>query len=502
MPKNHPDLHFRELHRLSLADYAGYPELYREYLASGLRLTGMTIGLVVRIQRETCTILAAQPDSAAVAVGETQPLGETWCAAVVAQQRPVAVADAGRDALLPGHAACSQHSPKAYLAAPIWVNNEIYGTLSFFACTPQKEGFSRNDRELIELMARGLSVFIERDQLEQQRLESLHRMQQSIDLFESAFRFAAIGMALVSPEGRWLRVNDAVCQILGYTADELLAIDFQTITHPDDLEADLAYLQEMLAGHRDVYRMEKRYHHRSGRLVWVLLSVSLVRDPAGTPLYFLSQLQDVTEQKRATEVLHKQQRELTASNARLQRLATVDELTEVYNRRAFFDKFNAELERSARAGLFLSVLIIDVDHFKQYNDSFGHPEGDQALRRVAAELERCGRVNDVCARYGGEEFAVVLPDTDEKACLRVAERMRAAVEQISDLRRPLTVSIGCATTVSRHGQQRVVTTEAMLSRADKSLYEAKEGGRNRVVQSPSLVQDPVEAKLTDAAAPT
>jgi diguanylate cyclase (GGDEF)-like protein len=97
-------------------------------------------------------------------------------------------------------------------------------------------------------------------------------------------------------------------------------------------------------------------------------------------------------------------------------------------------------------------------------------------------------VNDVCARYGGEEFAVILPDTDQEGCRMVAERVRAAIEQISDLRRPLTVSIGCATTVSRRGQQRVVTAEAMLSRADKFLYEAKNGGRNRVVQGTSLVQ--------------
>ncbi len=437
MPKSHLDIRFRELHRLSLTDYAGYAELYRDYLATGLRLTGMTIGLVSRVQRETYTILAVQPDSIAFAVGDSGPLGEAYCAAVVEQQQSVAIADTGQDALLAHQPAYLQHRLKAYLAAPIWVNDELHGTLDFFAPAPQKEGFSREDRELIELMARGLGVFIERDLLEQQRLESVRRMQENIDLFESAFRFAAIGMALVSPEGRWLRVNDAVCAILGYSVEELLAIDFQTITHPEDLEADLAYLHETLAGRRDVYRMEKRYYHRNGHLVWALLSVSLVRDPLGQPLYFLSQLQDITEQRRATEELQKQRRELTASNARLQRLATVDELTEVYNRRAFFDKFNAELERSARAGSFLSVLIIDVDHFKQYNDSFGHPEGDRALKRVAVQLRSCGRVNDICARYGGEEFAIMLPDTDEEGSGMVAERVRAAVEQISDLRRPL-----------------------------------------------------------------
>ncbi len=127
----------------------------------------------------------------------------------------------------------------------------------------------------------------------------------SDSLFQSAFEFAAIGMALVSPEGKWLRVNRSVCNITGYNETEMLARTFQDITHPDDLESDLENVRRMLAGEIDTYQMEKRYFHRSGSIVWVLLSVSLVRTKSGEPLFFISQIQDITRQKTGEEELAK-----------------------------------------------------------------------------------------------------------------------------------------------------------------------------------------------------
>jgi diguanylate cyclase (GGDEF)-like protein/PAS domain S-box-containing protein len=121
--------------------------------------------------------------------------------------------------------------------------------------------------------------------------------------FAGAFNSAALGMALVSLEGRWLDVNDALCGILGYTRAELLDIDFQTLTHPDDLHADLALVGDLLAGRRDHYHMEKRYVGKGGNLVWGRLSVSLVRAPHGEPLHFVSQIQDVSAQRLSGQQL-------------------------------------------------------------------------------------------------------------------------------------------------------------------------------------------------------
>jgi diguanylate cyclase (GGDEF)-like protein/PAS domain S-box-containing protein len=110
-------------------------------------------------------------------------------------------------------------------------------------------------------------------------------------------------MALVAPDGRWLQVNQSLCKLVGYTEQELLATTFQAITHPDDLETDLMYVRQMLAGAIQTYQMEKRYFHKSGNVIWGLLSVSLVRNGNGQPLYFISQIQDITERKRAEQAL-------------------------------------------------------------------------------------------------------------------------------------------------------------------------------------------------------
>lgn len=127
---------------------------------------------------------------------------------------------------------------------------------------------------------------------------------EDVMLFENAFKFATIGMALVSPEGKWLKVNQAVCNLLGYTAEELLNINFQYVTHPDDLEADLFYVQELLQGSRQSYQLEKRYFDKNGKLVWTLLSVSLIRKENAEPRFFISQIQDITELKVTQQNLH------------------------------------------------------------------------------------------------------------------------------------------------------------------------------------------------------
>jgi PAS domain S-box-containing protein len=136
-----------------------------------------------------------------------------------------------------------------------------------------------------------------------ERLQAEEAARLANDRFSGAFRSAAQGMALVSLEGRWMEVNPALCQMLGYDEPSLLASDFQSITHHEDLDADLGLLGETLAGKRDSYQMEKRYFHQNGELVYVLLSVSLVRDKTGQPLHFVSQIQDVTDRRRALDAL-------------------------------------------------------------------------------------------------------------------------------------------------------------------------------------------------------
>ena len=136
-----------------------------------------------------------------------------------------------------------------------------------------------------------------------ERLKAEASLKISEATFRGSFEHAAIGMAVLNAEGKWLQVNNRVCEIVGYTEDELKDRTFQDITHPDDINLDLKYLQELIQGSRDYYHMDKRYYHKDGHIVYINLAVSLVRDPKGEPLYFVSQITDISKQKIAEEKL-------------------------------------------------------------------------------------------------------------------------------------------------------------------------------------------------------
>ena len=178
-------------------------------------------------------------------------------------------------------------------------------------------------------------------------------------------------------------------------------------------------------------------------------------------------------------------RELERVNGQLRRLAVQDELTGVPNRRYFNWLLGREWGRAARDGRPLGLILADVDHFKAFNDRYGHPAGDACLARVAAALTRqVHRSADAVCRYGGEEFAVVLPNTDAGGAATVAEGMRAAVadlglEHAGSPHRRVTASLGVAVTVPRPG----TSSEDLVRAADEALYRAKAAGRNRVVMA-------------------
>ncbi len=190
------------------------------------------------------------------------------------------------------------------------------------------------------------------------------------------------------------------------------------------------------------------------------------------------------EQQAALEALARQvvaQLELRRKVSELQRFSMRDALTGVFNRGYFDDMLPVELERSKRYGHPLSLLLIDADHFKQFNDRFGHQEGDRILTLLSATLTRTVRAADLVCRYGGEEFAVILPHTERGVATRLAERIRGAVEAAGHdvtprLPRPLTVTLGVATFPAES-----TDAEGLIAVADRRLYAGKAAGRNRVV---------------------
>lgn len=484
-----------------------------------------------------------------------------------------------------------------------------------------------------------------------------HDLRRSERRFASALEHAPIGMAMVSPEGRFVLVNQALCNIVGYKKEELEQLTFQDITHKDDLEADLAYVNELLTSDRNSYQMQKRYIHRDRRTVWTRLSVSLVRDESGRPLHFIAQIEDITQSRRADlelregkerleyglKQLQTQNREISAlgelsgllqaclrmeeiytpvrrfcrnlfqgcagalylmqpsrnhmecmihwdadtdpellfapqecwalrrgqlhaqcneddqrcahipaSNPRdslcipmmaqseilgmlnlqprpaldaylaeeqlerRQQLAIMvaerigmaianlrlretlraqsirDPLTQLFNRRYLEESLPRELAQSQRSGQPLALLMIDVDHFKNFNDSHGHEAGDAALLAIATTLQSKCRGSDILCRYGGEELVMALSNTTETQALRRAEEARLAVAATPAHVRgrtlpPATISIGIALCPSH-----AVSESGLLHAADNALYQAKARGRNRVAVAaePGSVNQP------------
>jgi diguanylate cyclase (GGDEF)-like protein len=172
--------------------------------------------------------------------------------------------------------------------------------------------------------------------------------------------------------------------------------------------------------------------------------------------------------------------------AEVERLATTDSLTGLANRRVLEETLLRETGRAERSGAPLSVLVVDADHFKAVNDTYGHQTGDDVLRHVAAVLRRESRAGDLAARYGGEEFVVVLPECSLEEALAAAERLRRAMPEGAPV--AFTVSIGVAT-----APQHAADAEGLVARADAALYRAKRGGRNRVVAAGGRVRTPARA---------
>jgi diguanylate cyclase (GGDEF)-like protein/PAS domain S-box-containing protein len=420
-------------------------------------------------------------------------------------------------------------------------------------------------------------------------------LRESEERFRSYYELGLIGMAIVAPDKRWVQFNDRLCEILGYSRQELSVKTWDELTHPDDLEANMVQFQRAALGEVEGYSICKRYIRRNGKIVHALVSAKNVRRADGSVKYFMTMVQDITERQQAEETLREREailrsitdsaqdaivmmdpegrvsfwnpaaesifgyrreevlgqivhqflaperyhdayhkafpefhrtgrgnaigktlgvharckdgteiataislsavriqnqwhavgilRDETERQAReqeLKRLATTDHLTGLANRRHFLGGMELELERFKRYAKPTALLMLDLDHFKQVNDTYGHATGDAVLKHFASITLTVLRRTDLVGRLGGEEFAALLPDTDLDGALHLAERLRWALAclplPLEEGRKvALTVSIGVTPFFAADSEVNVI-----LIRADQALYRAKQTGRNRV----------------------
>jgi diguanylate cyclase (GGDEF)-like protein/PAS domain S-box-containing protein len=298
------------------------------------------------------------------------------------------------------------------------------------------------------------------------RVRAHRALEEAEDHFRRAFDDAPIGMAIVGLDGRWLRVNDTLCEITGYAREELLDRTFGDITHPEDVERSFKTLEEVQSGDARTVRFEKRYVHPNGRIVWVNVSSSLMCDSEGNPLHYVSQIEDVTDRRRAER--------------RLKDLADRDPLTGVLNRRRFDEDLRATILGLRRHDRRAALLLIDLDRFKLVNDTYGHRAGDEVLLAVAGVLRRRLRGTDLVGRLGGDEFAIVLNDVDAPAAQAVADDLVVALRARPIISEGIEIAVTASIGVVVLDADTVSDEDALVA-ADRALYEAKDRGRNRIV---------------------
>ncbi|MFC3912820.1 PAS domain S-box protein [Pseudaeromonas sharmana] len=571
-------------------------------------------------------------------VAET-PRELAFCAHAIAQTTPMIVPDATQDMRFMDNALVTGNpNIRFYAGVPLRSSGGFpIGTLCAIDSKPRQ--LTRDETNILLDLAAVVSKEV---QMREAMLLSHSRSEQAMQAieviearFKTVFERAGVGIALVAPDGGWIRVNDALCQIVGYSQDELAKLTFQDITHPDDLGSDLSLLQQLVNDEIDRYQLEKRYLTKAGGTVWIQLIVTKQMSPQGDLEYFVSIVKDIQERKEAEESLAalrrdletrvetrtrdlrlanemlsssmaqqlQSEQELRKREAELQMVlqnandayvcidhngvirdwnqqaehtfgwssqeaigrrldetiipvamreahrsgmrhylstgehhvldqhieltavrrdgvtlpvevriralsidgktifsaflhditerkqaeaireheATHDSLTGLLNRRGMFDLLSKAIARVKRTQTSLALLFIDLDGFKQINDTYGHDAGDAVLREIAIRLQANIRQTDTAVRLGGDEFTVILenikygiPDAN-----MLAQKILEAIQQPIRLDTVI-VTLSASIGVSMHHPSDENSADQLVSSADSAMYEAKHAGKAQI----------------------
>ncbi|MDA9408521.1 diguanylate cyclase [Bradyrhizobium sp. CCBAU 45384] len=310
------------------------------------------------------------------------------------------------------------------------------------------------------------------------QLQRGQRMAAALIEKEAHFRLLAEGssdmVTRIGLDERLRYVSPSSNRVVGWRPNQLIGTEALAGIHSEDRPHVQAIIDAMKRGETEEARVTYRNVHRQKSEVWLESTMHVTRKENGTVDGVVAISRDITEQKNL--------------ETRLETLAIEDSLTGLANRRRFDERLKEEWARAYRDRSSLGLLMIDVDHFKAYNDEYGHPAGDACLRvvakTIAAEVQRGG---DLAARYGGEEFAMLLPNTDAAGCARLGERIRNAIRDAglvhaSNPAGPcVTVSVGGA--ACRPAVERTAGTSSLVEAADRALYAAKDAGRDRLMMS-------------------
>ena len=300
--------------------------------------------------------------------------------------------------------------------------------------------------------------------LARERKQAGEAMRKSELRFRTMFEKAPMGIALLdSTTGQFRDVNPRYLEIAGRSADEVKASKWMDLSHPDDVEGELLQMAQLNAGMSQGYKLTKRLIRPDGAAVWIAASIAAFETESAQSLH-LRMIEDVTEKKEAEALIWQQ--------------ANFDTLTQLPNRRMFLDRLAHDILKSQRDGLRIAILFIDLDHFKEVNDTLGHQQGDVLLIDAARRIGNCVRKSDTVARLGGDEFTVILSELDDVA------RVEAIAQNIIDsLLQPFALGQEQAFVSASIGitlyPDDALDIGDLLKHADQAMYAAKDAGRNR-----------------------
>jgi diguanylate cyclase (GGDEF)-like protein/PAS domain S-box-containing protein len=344
----------------------------------------------------------------------------------------------------------------------------LLGTLCLMG--PRDTALSTAQKEALLALGRQACAHLEAQ-------ERILHLQDRIECFEACLDSGPAAVSIKDDKGAYLYANASFLSLAGVKSDDIIGKTDMDLW-PPDMAARLLDKDRKARQAGTSYSEAELMSRPDGICRYWQVHRFVMQ---GRPALLASVGFDITDWKANEQQLMASQELLKRSLENLEVLSVTDGLTGLHNRRAFEEKLKEEFERARRYKLPLSLLMLDADRFKEFNDACGHPAGDHLLKEIALILKQNARANDIVARYGGDEFVVILPNTESKVAFHLAERLRRAAKVLCHSDQPVTISVGVsalkATMLDPHG---------LLVAADKALYDAKRKGRNRVSHTVDL----------------